>query len=284
MSSDLLYQFLVSNTFRIPTLIIFVVGAALSYGQVRRGRGSQFTIVLLAFLLFLIAVILGIWASYWQISAIDRGDDFREISSFLTLFSSIQLVINTAAWILLLVGIFRSNSAIQHSDSAVSERGSELQGLGRDENHPLYGVAGWLRFFVLINLYISPVIFVISYALAWVGLVDLVDDYPGMLAVVLIETLVGGFLIIKWIQIALHLRGLRPDAAVEAKLWLKLTLAWILLGIPLSLMSGLPAEVLVPQLARGVIQGVIGFAIWYSYFCVSRRVKATFPERALPAS
>ena len=144
--------------------------------------------------------------------------------------------------------------------------------------NPLCGVHGWLKFFVVVNLYVAPILFALRYIMAWIGFALIAEDYPGIILVGLIETVVGGFLIWKWIQIARCLRDIRPGAVQEAKTWLKISLGWILLDAPLTFLSGMSAEALLPGVLKGIVTGLIGFAIWYSYFNVSKRVQATYPD------
>ena len=141
---------------------------------------------------------------------------------------------------------------------------------------PLRGVRGWLKFFVIISRYVSPAIFILQYLLAWIGFVELAKKYPGIIVTGLIETAVGGFFVWKWIQIAKALQAVRPGIIRKTKIWLKLSLGWVILSAPLAFLSGLDAQILLPSVIKGVISGLIGFSLWYSYFSVSKRVKATY--------
>ena len=145
-------------------------------------------------------------------------------------------------------------------------------------SNPLYGVSGWLKLFVVVNLYIAPVLFVLQHISAWIGFSVLAEDHPGIIFVGLVETVITGFLVYKAIQVARGLRDIKEGAVQNAKSLLKLVLAWRLLSIPFSYLSGLDAEALLPGNIKGFLTGVIGFAIWYSYFNVSQRVKATYPD------
>jgi len=146
------------------------------------------------------------------------------------------------------------------------------------ESNPLYGVKGWLKFFVVVNLYVAPVVFVLRYILAWVGFSILAEDYPLIIVVGFIETVIGAFIVYRAIQIARGLRDIIPGAVQKTKNFLKLVLAWTILSIFLSYLSGLDADDLMPGNIRGLLSGIIGFAIWYSYFNVSKRVRATYPD------
>ncbi len=146
------------------------------------------------------------------------------------------------------------------------------------ESSALYGVKGWLKFFVVVNLYIAPVVYVLNFVVTLIGFSILAEDYPAIVLVGLIELGVSGFLVVKWILIARRLRDIQPGVVQEAKTWLKIALGWVILSVPLAFMSGMDAEDLLPDAIKGVVLGLIGFAIWYSYFNVSKRVKTTYPD------
>jgi hypothetical protein len=147
-----------------------------------------------------------------------------------------------------------------------------------DTTSPFYGVHGWLKFFVVVNMYIAPVLFGIQQIMGFIGFGILAGDYPGIVVVGLIEAAVGIFLLVKWIMIARCLRDIVPGVVQEAKKWLLISLAWNVLSTPLVFMSGMDAEDVMPGAIKQLFGGIIAFAIWYSYFNVSKRVKATYPD------
>ncbi len=142
----------------------------------------------------------------------------------------------------------------------------------------LCGVKGWLKFFVAVKMYVAPPVFVLQQIAAWAGFVALVEDYPMVIPVGLLETGVLGLLTVKWIQVAMHLRDIEPGAVQEAKKWLKITLAVMILSIPVAFLMGLDPEVIAVSATKTLVSALIGFTVWYSYFCVSKRVKATYPD------
>lgn len=144
--------------------------------------------------------------------------------------------------------------------------------------NPLYGVHGWLKFFVVVNMYIAPVLFALITILGWIGYALLAEDYPNIIAVGAIDTAIGAFIVIKWIMIAGRLRDIRPGAVQEAKKWLIITLAVNVLTTFLVFMTGMDTEDLMPDVIKDLIRAGIAFAIWYSYFNVSKRVQATYPD------
>jgi hypothetical protein len=145
-------------------------------------------------------------------------------------------------------------------------------------SNPLYGVKGWLKFFVVMNLYVGPIFFIISYVLAWAGYITLAKDYPNILIVGAINTAVGLYLINKAIHIAKDLRDIKERAVQNAKSFLTLVFVWNIISIPISFLSGLEGESLIIGAIKQLVLGGIGFAIWYSYFNVSKRVKLTYPD------
>lgn len=149
-----------------------------------------------------------------------------------------------------------------------------------DTNDPLYGVHGWLKFFIVIKLYIQPVIFGIQLIIAFIGFGMLADEYPGVIAIELIQAAVSVLFIIKWIMIARHLRDIVPGVIQETKKWMLISLVWAVLGAILTFMSAIELhdkDVAITAIKQ-LFGGVVGFAIWYSYFKVSKRVKATYPD------
>jgi hypothetical protein len=162
--------------------------------------------------------------------------------------------------------------------SVTSQLPPPLAASSLNTNNPLYGIHGWLKFVVIVNLYIVPILFVISQIFSWIVYTNLARRYPGILLVGLIDSVVSGFLVIRNIQIAIGLRDIKPRAVQNAKALLKLCLVWTFVSIPLNFLSGLGAEKLLLGILKRVLIGVTSFAIWYSYFNVSKRVQATYPD------
>jgi hypothetical protein len=147
-----------------------------------------------------------------------------------------------------------------------------------DTSHPLYGVKGWLKLLVVVNLYIVPILFALGQIGSWVSYTALAEKYPGIIFVGLLNTLVGGYLVVRTVRVAIGLRDLQPRAVQNAKTLLQLCLTWTFVSIPIAFVSGLDAEVLLPGIVKGALSGTLSFAIWYSYFNTSRRVEATYPD------
>lgn len=191
-------------------------------------------------------------------------------------------IIGITGFCMMIPFLFAITSPIQNNIIT----GTEVAGAGSepsrhtigDTTNPLYGVHGWLKIFVVVNMYIAPIIFGVQQIMGFIGFAMLAEDYPGIVVVGVIEAGVGTFLMIKWILIARRLRDIQPRIVQEAKRWLLITLAWNMLITPLVFASGMDAEDLMPGVVKGLFQGIVSFAIWYSYFNVSKRVKATYPD------
>ncbi len=63
---------------------------------------------------------------------------------------------------------------------------------------------------------------------------------------------------------------------VWPKEWI--SLGWNVLSAPLAFLSGLDVEGVMVGAIKQMFMGIVSFAIWYSCFKVSRRVKATYPD------
>ena len=145
----------------------------------------------------------------------------------------------------------------------------------------LFGVHGWLRFWVVVRIYLDPIFTVIIFILAWIGYVSLADQHGGGIIVSgLIETAVAVFLTVRGIQVGIGLRDIKPRAVQSAKQWLLFVLAWAFVSPVPALLLGFPGELLGPEAIKSIVKTLISFAIWYSYFNVSKRVKSTYSDSA----
>lgn len=220
------------------------------------------------------------WRLPQLLSNIDSID--FDISKFYDLVQLPVSFIGIVGFCLLIPFVFAVANAHRSlaiaGEAGVIAGGQPREPLTGDTDNPLYGVHGWLKFFVVVNMYIAPVLFAIQQVLGFIGFSMLVDRYPGLLVVGLIEAGIGVFLVVKWIMIAIRLRDIVPGVVQEAKTWMLISLGLNILTTPLVFMSGMDPEDLLPGVIKGVLTGLVAFAIWYSYFSVSRRVKATYPD------
>jgi hypothetical protein len=71
----------------------------------------------------------------------------------------------------------------------------------------------------------------------------------------------------------------RPGAVHMAKCYLLCFLCCVVVSPILPFMAGLPSvvnEAMIPDAIKSTFGSVIFFAIWYSYLCKSKRVRATY--------
>jgi hypothetical protein len=215
---------------------------------------------------------------------------FREINEPL---SVVFQFLRVAAWASLLGFVFALKSWLGSPGKGVgaTEARHLSPALPDGPVHPpdaLYGVHGWLKFIVIGNLYLAPVLVGLQLIMAWVGFVMLAERHPGILLVGFAATAVDGVLIYMGIDAARALRDLRSRAVQQMRRLLLLRLGWTLLGAPLMLagwaLSGLDPQALMPDIVKSLVLGVVGFAVGWTYFKLSKRVKATYPDwNASPA-
>ena len=166
----------------------------------------------------------------------------------------------------------RSDSPINYPSSAtVSHAADEI----RDS---LCGVRGWLKLWVVMDLYVHPVIFFLNQTYLRDLNLRLLGSGPGAFLVNIICAVVGLFLIVRGMQVAIALRDVRPRAVQKAKQLLKLWFAWALVSTPMLSLLQLNGNIVFLSLVLGVLMSTVRFAIWFSYFNVSKRVQATYPD------
>jgi Ankyrin repeats (3 copies)/Protein of unknown function (DUF2569) len=147
---------------------------------------------------------------------------------------------------------------------------------------PYRGFGGWLALFCVVQVIVQPVFALISVAASYDTVSRASIHYPSLMGVFALES-IGDLAVIAFGLFAgVMLWRLQSGAVATAKAYLVARLIWhvLSLGLPFAA-SELPSRVTeammiaaVPQLIRTVIFVVI----WMSYFNVSKRIKANFPE------
>jgi Protein of unknown function (DUF2569) len=144
------------------------------------------------------------------------------------------------------------------------------------------GYGGWLAFFSVVQIFVVPIIALISGAVSISEVSKVSDRYPGLIAPTAVE-LIGDFALVGFgVYVGIALWRLRRGAVGIAKAYLVARLVWAVLKFALPYLgTGLPSQVIDAmwmEVGKELVQTVIAFAIWFSYFNVSKRIKATFPE------
>lgn len=188
-------------------------------------------------------------------------------------------LLGVLAWALLLVFVVTLQSIPR---PAVAGAASPPPAAGLADRGPLHGVGGWLRFIVIANIYLAPIVVALQYTVGWIGFIALSRIQPGILAVGLFFTLVDVALVLMGISAGRALGNIRPGAVQKMRRLLILRLGWAVIAAPLLIVGwslpGLkPADAL-PGAIKGLVVGVIGFIVGWTYFKVSKRVKATYPD------
>jgi hypothetical protein len=146
---------------------------------------------------------------------------------------------------------------------------------------PYKGYGGWLSFFGVVQLFVAPVLTLVVLGLGAAAISETSRRYPGFIGIYFFGAL-GSIAIVGFgIYAAVELRGIRSGAVRTAKRYLLAALGWSVLSFVLPYVADIPdsaREAMFFENIKGFLKTVIPFAIWFSYFSVSKRVKATYVD------
>ena len=141
------------------------------------------------------------------------------------------------------------------------------------------GVRGWLLLFCLGLTVFTPLLTIRSLAMACIKSLEYFDQFPGLLVITVIDTILSLGLIAFGFYAGVGLWGIRPGAVKMAKRYLLCILGYQAISAILTFMAGLlsgSTANLISQVALDVLRSVIYFAVWNSYLDKSKRVAATY--------
>lgn len=147
---------------------------------------------------------------------------------------------------------------------------------------PYCGYGGWLAFFGAVQLFVSPILAVVMLFVGAAAISDAVSKYPGIMVVYVLETLGDVAIVGLGMYAAIQLRRIRPGAVRVTRLYLFAALMWSVLSFALPYIGAIPdsaRDAMTFENIKGFVRTLIPFIIWFSYFNVSKRVKATYLER-----
>lgn len=147
---------------------------------------------------------------------------------------------------------------------------------------PAYqGVGGWLLLLCLGLTVFSPLLTVAALATSFTASAAAFDRFPGLLVVVVVDTLLSVCLMAFSVYAGTGLWTIRPGAVAMAKRYLLFFLAYSAVAAVLPFLAGLPAKANNAMLAsvfKDTGRAIIYFAVWYSYLGKSSRVQATYRD------
>jgi hypothetical protein len=187
-------------------------------------------------------------------------------------------IFNMAGWVLLLVFVV-SLKSVAGTNVAVVESG--FAATGAPPESPYRGYNGWLAFFGGVQLFVQPVLAIIFLIIGGAAISDASSRYPGFVVIYCLEAVGNLGVVGLGMHAALRLRGIRRGAVRMTRIYLFAALGWSILAFVLPYLGDIPdssREAMLLENLKGFVRTVIPFAIWFTYFGVSKRVKATYVD------
>lgn len=149
-------------------------------------------------------------------------------------------------------------------------------------NEPLgkyKGVGGWLLLLCFALAIGSPLRTAYNLITSYNETYHYFDQFPGLQNLLFIDSILSAMLMILSIRAGIALWSIKPGAVKIAKNYFLTFLGYSAIAVFLPFTAGLPSEAndsMIPEVAKGAVQSLFFFGVWYSYLTVSKRVKATY--------
>ncbi|HUH73036.1 MAG TPA: DUF2569 family protein [Chitinophagales bacterium] len=145
-------------------------------------------------------------------------------------------------------------------------------------------VGGWLLLLCFALIIGSPLRTLFNIVTSIKAASELFDLFPGIRNLVYIDSILSIILMALSIRAGIALWKIKPNAVEITKKYLFIFLGYSVISLFLPFTAGLPAEandMMLPEVAKGAMQSLIFFGIWYWYLSVSKRVAATYSSYPL---
>jgi len=141
------------------------------------------------------------------------------------------------------------------------------------------GVGGWLLLLCFALTINSPLRTLYNLSTSYYETSLYFEEFPGLQNLLYIDGFLSVLLMVFSIRAGIALWSIKPGAVKIAKNYFLIFLGYSVIAVFLPFTAGLPSEAndaMIPEVAKGTIQSLFFFGIWYSYLNVSKRVKATY--------
>ena len=145
---------------------------------------------------------------------------------------------------------------------------------------------GWLFLFCILQIVIIPFLMVYRLSSGWIDYVFRNQPIPGLTAFDVAGTIMDVGIVAFGFYTAQSLWQIKPRAVQLAKRFLLTALGCCVVGLVVPLGVGLPASwrhALFDEAVARLIFGFIWFALWYSYFVMSKRIRSVYGGPVYPA-
>jgi hypothetical protein len=143
------------------------------------------------------------------------------------------------------------------------------------------GVGGWLLLLCFALTISSPLSTLYNLITSYNETSQYFDQFPGLQNLLYIDGFLSVLLMVLSIRAGIALWSIKPGAVKIAENYFLIILGYsvIVIAVFPPFIAGLPSEAndaMIQEVAKGTIQRLFFFGIWYWYLNVSKRVKATY--------